>query len=165
MEAKPVRMHQVHGRIVAVKTLTHEEPYGKPVSVQSRYARLCDTNEQPWERRFSVGEDWQPLDCGWLEGGCSRLVLANKPGRRQNLPTKEERDADAARVVELALFAAPPEDPNRTMHSPPRPDPVTAPFAAVRPGDCIDFEPLCLAVLRVRCRAGSAECVLTLFPR
>lgn len=165
-EAK-VRMRPVHAKVSVVKTLTHQEPFGKPLSVPVRHSRLTLTDEQPWPpRKFTVGGEWQALDCGWLADGASRFMLENRgAGPRQTLPTKEERDADLARVVEVGLWICPPDDPGRTMHSPPRWEPFVQPFAMVRPGDCPDFEPSCLPLLRVRCQSGTAKCVLTLFPR
>ncbi len=59
-------------RLVVVETVSHigEEI----VSADSRFSRNLESDEQPFSRKVYVGQDWAPLECGWIKEA-SMLVL------------------------------------------------------------------------------------------
>jgi len=85
-------------RITVVDSVYWSTEDGQPVQISSRFSRPLESEEQPYIRRITVGEEWQPLDLGWV-GKVGLLVLANEPTPRRVQPTAEERDEDDARVV------------------------------------------------------------------
>lgn len=119
---------------------TGESPEGKAV----RFGRSLTTAEEPYVRRILVGEEWQPLDPGWVEEA-ALMRLEN-----------EERGIGA--VVEVGLAVA--EEP-LTQHDP---DQAVHPVLLVPPGEAFRGSPERLGALRLRCRKGQARCRLTLIP-
>lgn len=135
--------------LTVVGSVYYQSGSAAVVAAETRSQRVLAGGEQPWQRSFSAGPDWQPLPCGWLEGGAALLVLANEPPQWRVVPTAEERAAARALVVELALL--------------PPGGGAPLPFALVRPGEDCRFEPASLR-LAARCPAGAARVTLTLLP-
>lgn len=48
-----------------------------PVALPCRVNRTLQTDEQAWQRRLTIGDQWQRLDVGWVER-CSLLRVANE---------------------------------------------------------------------------------------
>lgn len=159
------------GQLIAVGSVTHISPDGRPYTHEMTCGRLLSGSEQPYLRvPWKVGPKWQPLDAGWLvEDGqppVSHVVLSNNEGRNlQTIPDDKTRAAIAARVVEIGL-ALP--SASGDMWDDDSGDQSGAseavPFAIVRPGDSCRFEPADVAKIMVRCRAGAATCQLSVFP-
>lgn len=90
----------IRSRIVVVETLYHQPMDGSsPTSVDNRYGRMLETDEQPYTRLMKIDGIWRELDPGWLKaqvetGAVGMLLLRN-----------EEKDKDA--IVEVA-FGTPP---------------------------------------------------------
>lgn len=145
---------EVPDRLTVVETVYHQ-PWGEePVAVESRFSRDLQTRNQLFERRCRVGEDWQPLECGWL-GEAGMLVIENREGRfLQRVPTDEEREAAAAKVLEVGW-----EPDGATMHDPP----ATAQWI-IPPGESIRGQPATLKSLRLRCRSGECRFTVYLLP-
>jgi hypothetical protein len=134
-------------RFVVVETVTHVAPGGAPSQWDSRYA--CPTpDEQPYFRKQPVGTDWAPLDTGWVKKP-ALLLLANPKPAYQVQPTKDQRAATEALVVEVAWE-------------------VSAQFlvvvARVRPGESCRFEPVLPGLARVRCPAGEVRLSVVALP-
>jgi hypothetical protein len=143
------------GQIV---TLYHHSPGEEPTAADVRSGRWVGSEEQPYSRPLCrAGTDWAPLDLGWLAGRpVSRVLIENREGKfLQVNPTPDERAAAEARVIEVAVQAHVDSDPPRV---------VVLPFALVRPGECLPFEPVDPAALRVRCAAGPAKFSLLVVP-
>jgi hypothetical protein len=148
--------------LTVVGQAVHQTGDAEPAAAEFRFERKLLTSEQPFVRRFQVGEQWQPLPQSWL-AEASYMVLTNERPTFAVNPTPEQQAEADARIVEIG-FVPPPESEPRTMHSPPRGN--VGPFAAmlVRPGEQQPITPVSLAGVRLRCRAGAARCVVTLFP-
>lgn len=140
--------------IAVVEVVYCRRPGEEPTAVESRFSRWVHTTEQPWTRRFNVGADWQPLDCGWVEQA-SLLHLANNEGKNLRfVPTKEEEEQTQAKVVEVGLSILTTEADRELVE----------PGWVVFPKETMRVQPIDLSRLRVRCRSGTARCTLTLFP-
>lgn len=138
----------VQSRMTVIETIYHQAPNDEPTSFTSRFSRSLETDEQPYARKLKVGESWQPLDRAsiWLaEAGLLRLVNEEGTNWPTN-PTPEQLAEVAAKVVEIGFGAD------------------TAAIL-VPPGESVRFSPADLALIRLRCRSGTARCALALLPR
>lgn len=149
-----------HAYLTVVETVYHQPAGGQPISVNGNWGRQLTTDSQPYLRRLKVGPDWQTLDLGWLgeDGeGVGLLVLVNTEGQFLAVnPTAVEKAATGARVVELAVEAAPNPNTFETQ---------IVPFAELSPGESLRYKPLDPRILKIRCRVGEAKVSLSLFPR
>ncbi len=99
---------QPKNRVTVVEQVAFQ-PFGEqPVSVSRAYARELDSDQQFYKRTLKVGEEWQRLDCGWLdECDIGLIVICNEAGTNlQRVPTKEERAAIEAQVLEVSYNPA-----------------------------------------------------------
>lgn len=138
-------MPEVKDRLTIVECVYHQ-PFGEqPTVVEHRYSRELESKEQVYERRVTIGENWQPLDTGWIER-LGLLVIANHEGHGlQRAPSDDERAAIAARVVEVGLDG-------RAIW-------------LVLPGESMRATPATLSGLQVRCQRGEARCTIHAYPR
>lgn len=103
-------------RVVLTQSITHISPTGgEPVNLTVGYARFLRSDEPPYQRPSTrAGGEWRLLDLGWLkepvdagEGGppnVSEIVLFNLEGSHlQKIPTPEEREDTARRVLEVGM--------------------------------------------------------------
>lgn len=146
-----VQPHIQKARIGVVSLVYHQQTGSEPVSVESRFSRWLESDEQPYLRKLTIKEEWTALDGGWLKE-VGEVFLRNDEGKFQVQPTDEERAAVMARVVEIAVV-----------------EPVVKQrlfvFGRIRPLESLQFEPHDLTSLRLRCVSGTARCTLALFPR
>jgi hypothetical protein len=132
-------------RVTVTQTVTHMTRE-RQVSWESMFGRMISTEEQPFVRNSKVGEQWMPLETGWLKD-CSCLVLVNEEGKLgDTYPTLEEKKVTAAKVIELGWA----ED--------------TACWL-VPPGESFRGSPADLGKLRIRCQRGEAKYTLVLVPK
>ena len=114
------------------------------------FVRLLKTDEQPWRRIQTVGADWEPLSLGWtVENGMvpSQVIVMNEEGAfLQSIPTKEEKEAALAKVVEIGTEVGP-----------------VWPMIRVRPQESCRFEPADGELL-VRCCKGVAKITVVAIP-
>src|SRR3990167_2766898 len=56
-------------RIVVVENVYYQKT-GEPnaTATESRFSHWLVTDEQPYIRKIKVGEEWMPIDRGWIEG-------------------------------------------------------------------------------------------------
>lgn len=98
-----------HPRITLLTQVIHHLPgapgYGpKPL----RYARDTIVDEQAYERTVRVGEEWKPLDLGWVGtdyhgAGAVLLVVNCSVPKPQRVPTVEERAENLAKTIIVGI--------------------------------------------------------------
>lgn len=95
-------MAQPKNRETVVETVYHQVLGEEPTSLETRYNRDLESNEQVYERQAVATEEWKLLDCGWLSGNVGLLVIRNEEGKsRQTNPTEAEKEELAKRVIEV----------------------------------------------------------------
>lgn len=130
-------------RLVVIGHYYHQNPPGQPRDVEVRFSRALKSEDQPiLGRRFTVGEEWQKLDFGWIkEPGL--IVIENLEGRfTQKIPFPEEEAAAALKVLEIGA----PDHPVMLV--------PTNEIASLTPA----------GEVFVRCRSGSARYSLSVVP-
>ena len=139
--------------LTVVETVYHR-PFGQePKSAEFRFSRELETNEQVYERRLKVGEEWQPLDCGWLGDNVGMLSIHNHEGESLQVnPTDEEQESISKRIVELAYDYV---DMSEYDYG----------SWLVPPGESFRGYPRSPKELRIRCQSGTAWITLYLYPR
>lgn len=130
-------------RLVVVEQVHHQERGAQPTSLDTRYAVELSSEEQPYLRRLSVGEELSRMDFGWAREPALLVLRHERPARSVH-PGAEESAADEARRVEVLVG-------DRA-------------FAVVRPGCSLRLEPSAGAELNVRCTQGAAKCTLMVVP-
>lgn len=59
---------------------------------------LKTRDEQVFSKREKVGEAWEPINLGWLDG-CSNLIIQNKEGIFKDKNPTEEQVEDALKKI------------------------------------------------------------------
>lgn len=142
-------MNEAKNHLTVVDCIYHV-PFGsETVSMDTRYSRELQSEEQPYIRKSLVCETWKPLDCGWLtEVGVGLLFISNEAGKDQQvIPTDEQRRELASRVVEVAYE----KDSSKSW--------------IILPGESMRATPEDATRLFIRCRCGTAVVNLMLIPR
>lgn len=137
----------IRPRITVVENVYHQLGNESPKQpVTTRFYRWLETDEQVYTRKLKVGEQWQKLDTGWLEE-VGLLIVANEAEKLQTIPSTQERELAAAKVLELSYGE-------------------TAENAwFVYPGESMRGVPAAPKDLRIRCRSGVTLCTITAFPK
>lgn len=93
-------MAEIKSRIAVNEHIYHQNPGEEPTEIPSRYSRSLKTNEQPYERRETATEIWQPIECGWISE-CGLMVIKNLVGTipLQKNPTPEEVEETAKQIL------------------------------------------------------------------
>ena len=92
-------------RLTVVGSIYCQEPGEQPVSQELLFVRELASAEQPWQRRTRIGEDWQPLETGWIDDP-GMVVLANDEGRGlQTMPDAGQTAAISRRTVLVGVGA------------------------------------------------------------
>lgn len=132
----------------AVFMIYHQQSGESPTAVDGRWSRGMEGDEQPYSRKVVLGEDWQPIDCGWCKDGAGYVVIENLEGKNlQAQPTPEERRAISERVVEIGFG----ENPAACLF--------------VLPGESHPLSPTDASEIVLRCRKGKAKATVTVYPR
>lgn len=153
-------------RIIVVEMVYHQSTEEQPTAIETRFARWLDSEEQPFIRRSKVGEEWQPLDTGWIDTA-GLILISNVEGTTtiQQQPSQQEQDSLTSRVLEIGLITPEPVKSNRTMYSPHQgPSTLIVPFAEIIPGETIRFSPVNLDRMRIRCRNGFGRYSIHVLP-
>lgn len=91
---------------VVVNDVVYFHQFGKQATIPSkaRYEMACKTDDLPYVRpSLKVGEDWQPLDLGWISNP-SMLHVLNIEGMDQTrIPTSDQVAEIARKVVYLGM--------------------------------------------------------------
>lgn len=147
---KPGDPTQIQPRLTIVETVYYQTPNTPASQVSSSFMRSLETHEQPYERKMVATEEWQPLineQC-WVKE-CSLILVTNEEGRYLQVnPTEEEREATAAKVLEISFDIT-----NLTGDW------------EVPPGETFRGNPRHPQALFIRCRSGEARFTLHVFPR
>ena len=138
---------KIADRVTVVETIYHQVQGEQPTTIESRYSRNLKTDEQLYQRRFTVTEDWVLLDLGWAGNNISLLHISNEEGKfPHKIPTPEEIEEVARRVIEVSYA------------------PTSGMGWSIPPGESIRGIPTRVESLFLRCVCGKAKCVLTLVP-
>ncbi len=146
----PHEMQPMTNRVAVIETILHQLAGEQPTSIENRFARELETDEQSYDRKVKIGENWTLLDLGWVAnvGGPSIIVIVNEEGRNLQVnPSEEERKAIDAKVIELCSGRC--ED--------------LEPEWFIPPGESFRGSPL--KPVYLRCRQGIAKVRLFIIPR
>lgn len=136
------------GRLTVVETIYHQAPGESPREVPSRYSRWLDSEESLYQRTMRVGEEWTPIDLGWLAGDVGMILLSAESGSKRNtIPTEEERREDESKVIEVSF---------RTEA--PRAD------ITLLPGESARFCPAFAKEILLRCANGKTKYTVSVIP-
>lgn len=146
-------------RLTILSTVYHQPPEGNPACTESRTSRDLLSDEQPYERHTRVGPEWTPLNTEWVRDPGFLAIRNDGTGFRVN-PTLTQREEAAAKVVEIGLRV------NSTGCSlcPPC-GPYLVPFARLRPGESLAFDPVDAANVVIRCMSGTTPVTICAYPR
>ena len=85
--------------LTVVETVSHHPLDSDPTQEIVAFDRRLISTEQPYKRSLTVGEEWVPLDLGWIED-VGMVCITNDVGRfLQTHPTEEEREWLDAKVL------------------------------------------------------------------
>ena len=130
-------------RITVVETISYasQEP-GQVPAVSSKYTRLVQHTERPYQRTYKVTEESKPLDLGWAAEWekISLLHVANEEGRfLQFIPTPKEVKATRQKIVQVGEWL-------------------------VHPGESLRATPADIRSLTIRSLSGPARVTITIYP-
>lgn len=132
-------------RVTVVETVYHQTGEGHTTPIESKYQRFLGSVGPGYLRLQTVGEDWQPLDVGWVQDA-SFLHIRNEKPRYSRVPTAVEQGIAESKVLELRM-----EDSE-------------IPFSEVRVGESIRINPMYVRMIQVRCRSGEAKFTVNVLP-
>jgi hypothetical protein len=136
-------------RITVQQRVYHQNIGDQPTMAECQFERKLLSDDQPYQHKTKITEDWRPLGDSWIEK-VSLVMVRNNEGRNLAVnPTEQEKVVTGRKVVEVGLVL-------------PSGDVVA--FLIVRPGESVPFEPVDFKLVRVRCRHGMASCNVSLFP-
>lgn len=135
-------------RLTTTTDTYHESQDNPPTQISFGFERLLKTDEEVYSRRLVVGEEWVPLDCGWLEKA-SLIVIRNVLVPLKVNPTEEEALAISQREIWLT------QDENPTENSP---------HWVIHPGEGFQGSPSSLSDIHLRCRKGQVKVSLSIIP-
>ncbi len=144
-------------RIAVVEMVYFQETGVSPIAITTRFSRKLHSDEQPCIRKIKIGQDWLPVEMGWVRD-CGMLVINNDEGKFKTNPSEDQLATVSKMIVEVAV--QPPEEKNRNMHSPPKIGPQL--FAVIPPQESLRLIPS--GNLVVRCRSGIARITINAFP-
>lgn len=118
-----------------------------PSEITTRWDYELVSEEQPWIRRTKVTEEWKLLDSGWLEAA-SQLIIYNREGEYESVPTAEQKEEDSKKVIEVGI------DPSYKH----------PPLWEIPPQQDGRIRPFNIKHLFIRCRHGQARCTIYIIP-
>lgn len=128
---------QTRDRLTAQVNIYHEHWGEQPVAAHCSTQRFLDTQEQPFQRRITVGPEWVPLSRAWgtMLESVGVILLENRAGRSLMVtPTDEEWEVIQDSVIQVAI--------QKEAHFP---------FARIVAGAFLLLEPEEPELLHVRC--------------
>lgn len=146
-------------RLIVVETVVHRRNTAGPVGVSFSSCRLLETDEQSYTRELRVGEEWVPIDLGWLQERVSVVVVENLgEDPPATIPNEEEKARRESRVLEIGC---------RILLSDSAAPPVKAailPIYEILPGDSHRGRPVPEASFFLRCLNGETRCKIFAVP-
>jgi hypothetical protein len=143
----PDSIHEIKAEVTVVNKAYHQPGDSDPTCVETGYSYFLETDEQPFTRIHTVGEDWIPLQTGWLTDS-SLVIISNDGAKRANVVLTEEEEDERSKRFILVAF----EDTSR-------------PTIIIRPGRSAEFEPLTLNGIKIRCTKNSVRYTASILPR
>lgn len=126
--------------LAVVGTVYYQPVNGQPSGVPRNFQIPIYTDQDPLIRRVPIGQEWQPLDKGWLsEVGFVEVFNEAGVGLAVH-PSEEAKQNLSNQIVEVGGIV-------------------------VRPGCAARFEPVDFASLKIRCRNGTVVCAVSLWPK
>lgn len=149
----------VPGKLLVVEQIVHHLNDRQPtLVVDARYSRWLGSAQNPYVDEFEAGAEWQPVQTGRL-AAAGLVVVVNQEGTDLIVvPTDEERQTRARRVLDLVL---------RREGTGPPPDAAEEVAAVeVPPGETARFKPGPGVRLWLRCQdpAQTAKVRVTTLP-
>lgn len=91
-------------RLTIAETVYHQPGDGDSTSFGKPFNRILKTDEQPYVRTLTVGEEWVDISIGcWLKEA-SQLIIHNVENRTKLVQwTPEEKELASRRYVELGI--------------------------------------------------------------
>lgn len=150
---EPVALKKpLKNRLTVVSRIYHQRVGKDPKSIEPKFTRDLESRGQLYEREMEATEEWQPLECGWVEDA-GFLVIVNQEGQNLQVhPTDEEREALAKNVLCLCYNGQAVED--CLMGS-----------WLIPPGESFQGFPSRLDELYIRSQVGVVEYTIYLIPR
>ncbi len=138
-----------------LSTVYHRNPGENPITLETNMRHELVSDEQPYQRRCRVGEEWEPLDFGWLapkDGplDVGSIHIVNEEGKfLQKQPTPEQRAKTEAKILEIRVT----------------PDNCCWGYFLIAPGQPFYNYPTQPKDLQIRCQKGIARFTITVFPK
>lgn len=91
---------------VSIKELVyHRTPNGQTLPIESIFNTPLEVEEATYSRPGGkVGEEWTPIDLGWVGENAGMIVIQNLSGKNlQRQPTKEEKAEIDKKVIEVGI--------------------------------------------------------------
>jgi hypothetical protein len=152
--------------LTVVGSFYHQGSGQQPTSQDIRYSRQLRSNEQAYIRNTKIGEDWQPLDFGWVKVP-GFFVLTNNEGKFTGAqPTDRERQEARTHIIEFGIVSellsqGLTKPKGRDMFSEPLCPEQPVLLSFILPGEALSWSPATdPAQLRIRCRKGTARYTL-----
>lgn len=136
------------GRLTVVETVYHQAPGESPREVLSRFNRWLESDENMYQRTAKVGEEWTPIDLGWLAGDAGTILLVAEGGPRRNtIPTEEEKREDRSKRIAVSFRSDTPRDDITLL-----------------PGESARFSPSYAKEILLRCLCGKTRYTVSVIP-
>lgn len=175
-EKKPDAMGPVRAAAVPHRSRTtvvervyfQREGDHNPVSVESAFYLLHESEARPYEVEVEVGERWTEIEMAHLRDvPIGLVVFKNLEGKFiQRIPTTKEREEALSRVVVVGIRPPLPEGVSEKPETawdpdPPEPFPLLYLWPQRSQRLCDPVEP---KALRLRCEKGTARVAVIWFP-
>jgi len=139
------------GRLTVTQSVYCQIPGMAPFQLSKGFSRWISESQQVYSRTITVGEDWVQLPNGWGTGEVGHLVIENGQDGYERQPTREDRAASEAKVVEVG-YGAESGIAARVLF-------------LVPPGESMRVTPVNVTDLWVRCRRGSTQVTIVMVPK
>lgn len=144
----PVAVPVQRTRVTVQERVYHQNVGEQPTLVEHQFERTLRSDDQPYQHKTKITEEWRPLGDSWIERA-SMVLIKNTEGRFVTVnPTPQEKAVADRKVVEVGLVVGD----------------AVIPIMLVLPNECARFTPIDFRAVRVRCRHGMASCVVSLMP-
>ncbi len=151
----PINPTSSKARLVVVHTVYHQIFNQQPrQALDARYSRILRSDEQSYgPRTITVGEQWTPLEIGWLGNfPLGLIVITNGEGNfMERNPTPIEYSEAEKRILEIRF------DETITPGG-------TTPHLLILPRESQSFIPANPATVKIRCRSGEGKYTILVVP-
>lgn len=137
-------------RMTATLSLVYEQPEEQPVAMDAIATLVQEPgDDEPYQRKITVTDEWQRLDYGWLDGKVGHVLIINKMRVPNFAPKQTTSDEDNSQTIELSFDGE-----------------AEQKFANVEiaNGSFFLFKPTMAYNVRVRCKKGRSKIHLMVMP-